>query len=80
MKRKIIYAILAFSLIFSVAACNAAKSTTSDTSSTTPQANATDTSFSFTLSENAHLMIGTMLLEKSDTPLSADQVTTLLTY
>jgi uncharacterized lipoprotein YehR (DUF1307 family) len=80
MKRKIIYAVLAFSLIFSMAACNAAKSTTSDTSSTTPQANATDTSFTFTLSENARLMIGTMLLEKSDTPLSADQVTTLLTY
>jgi hypothetical protein len=78
--RKIIYIALALGLFFSMAACGGANSTTSDTASATPQANTTDTGFTFTLSDNARLMIGTMLLEKSDTPLSADQVTTLLTY
>jgi hypothetical protein len=80
MKRKIIAAALALGLILSMAACGSTKSTTSDTASDTPQANAANTGFSFTLSDNARLMIGTMLLENSDTPLSADQIALLLTY
>jgi len=80
MKRKMIVVALALVLILSMAACGGTKSTTPDATSATPQANTTDTGFTFTLSDDARMMIGTMLLEKSDTPLSADQVATLLTY